>query len=110
MSYYVHVTRQTERDLDDAAEYIAFTLLNPDAAYQLLVSANKVLSSLDENLQRNRRVDDPILSAWGVRFVMIKNYLAFYVIEEERNTVHIIRFLYAKRNWVHILKQGISLE
>lgn len=110
MIYSIHVTLQAERDMDDAANYIASTLLNPDAAYNLLVSANDILNSLDHNPERDRPVDDPLLFSWGVRFIIVKNYLAFYVIAEENKTVHIIRFLYKKRNWLHILKQGFSLE
>ncbi len=110
MIYSVHVTSQAERDMDKAADYIAFTLLNPSAAYNLLVYAKETLNSLKLNPERNRIVDDPLLFSWGIRLMIIKNYLAFYVIDEKDRTVHIIRFLYKKRNWLHILKQGFSLE
>ena len=50
---------------------------------------------------------DKLLAAWGVRFIQIKNYFAFYVVEE--NQVTVIRFLYAKSDWVSILKTGFSL-
>lgn len=110
MSYFVHVTGQTERDMDEAAAYIAFTLFNPDAAYKLLITANEILTSLQDNPQRIRPIDDPLLSSWGIRFIMVKNYLAFYIIEEDKRMVHIIRFLHAKRNWKHLLKNGFSLD
>ncbi|MCD7956961.1 MAG: hypothetical protein LUG93_14685 [Lachnospiraceae bacterium] len=60
MIYSIHVTLQAERDMDDAANYIASTFLNPDAAYNLLVFANDILNSLDHNPERNRPVDDPL--------------------------------------------------
>ncbi len=106
MTWSVHITTQAERDIDEAASYIAFTLLNADAAYNLLVTANDVLHSLAHDPKRNRPVDDPLLSSWGIRFIAVKNYLAFYVVSEEDRTVHVIRFLYRKRNWIHLLKQG----
>lgn len=43
MIYSIHVTLQAERDMDHAANYIASTLLNPNAAYNLLVFANDIL-------------------------------------------------------------------
>ena len=43
----------------------------------------------------------------GIRFVQIKNYLAFYVVKESQVTV--IRFLYAKSDWISILKSGFPL-
>ena len=89
MSYQVHITSTAEHDIMRAADYIEFTLKNPDAA---------------DNL-----VDDPVLASWGIRFVIINNYLAFYTIDEEKQTVIIVRFLYQKSNWTSILRQGFSL-
>lgn len=110
MIWQIHITRQAKQDMIIAADYIEFMLLNPDAADSLLDTAETNINSLSQMPDRFRPVDDPLLSSWGVRFIMVKNYLAFYVISEESKTVHIIRFLYGKRNWLHILKQGFSLE
>ena len=52
---------------------------------------------------------NPVLASWGIRFVIINNYLAFYTIDEEKQTVIIVRFLYQKSNWTAILRQGFSL-
>ena len=32
------------------------------------------------------------------------NYLAFYTVDDATQTVHIVRFLYGKSNWITILK------
>jgi len=45
----------------------------------------------------------------GIRFVIINNYLAFYTIDEEKQTVIIVRFLYQKSNWTSILRQIFPL-
>ena len=58
--------------------------------------------------QKFHLVDDPVLASWGIRFVIINNYLAFYTIDEEKQTVIIVRFLYQKSNWTSILRQGFS--
>lgn len=50
--------------------------------------------------------DDKILASWGVRFVTVGNYLAFYTISEEEKQVNIVRFLYAKSDWHSVLKLG----
>lgn len=56
-----------------------------------------------------RLVDDPVLASWEIRFVIINNYLAFYTIDEEKQTVIVVRFLYQKSNWCSILRQGFPL-
>lgn len=110
MSYGIHITRAAERDLNSAIDYIEFVLLNPQAADALLDEAEMKIGELSIFPERFSLVDDPVLKAWGIRFMLVKNYIAFYVVSEENRTVYIVRFLYGKRDWVTILKQGFSLE
>ena len=67
--------------------------------------------SMDEGLLVSvlRLVDDPVLASWGIRFLIVNNYLAFYTIDKEKQTVIVVRFLYQKSNWNVILRQGFSL-
>lgn len=109
MSYKIHITQTAERDLTNAADYIEFTLKNPYAADVLLDEASRQIETLADFPQRIKPIDDPVLSALAIRFIAIKNYLAFYVVSEETKQVIIVRFLYAKRDWISILKQGFPL-
>ena len=106
MSYQVHITSTAEHDIMRAADYIEFTLKNPNAADNLLDAATEQIGSLADLPQKFHLVDDPVLASWGIRFVIINNYLAFYTIDEEKQTVIIVRFLYQKSNWTSILRQG----
>ncbi len=110
MTYRVHITLKAKLDMVRAADHIEFTLLNSLAADALLDKAEAEINSLSTFPERRPVVDDPVLSSWGVRFIIINNYLAFYVISEQEKTVYIIRFLYGKRNWASILKQGYALD
>lgn len=110
MKYELHITRAAENDLNEAADYIEFVLMNPQAADDLLDAVEETLPTLSEYAERHALTDDPVLKAWGIRFVQIKNYLAFYTIVEDAQKVYIVRFLYGKRNWISILKNGFTLE
>ena len=109
MSYQVRITSTAEHDIMRAADYIEFTLKNPDAADKLLDVAITQISSLADLPQKFRLVDDPVLASWNIRFVIINQYLAFYTIDEEKQTVIVVRFLYQKSNWTSILRQGFPL-
>ena len=104
MNYDIHITRKAELDLNEAADYIEFTLLNPKAADDLLDKVDEEISKLSYMPEKHKVVEDPILSAWGIRFIVIANYIALYVIDSEAGIVHIVRFLYSRRNWVSILR------
>ena len=103
MNYKIHITAKAERDLNEAADHIEFNLLNPQAADELLDKAEKEIGKLAFMPEKFKTVDDPVLASWGIRLIVINNYLAFYTIDNETKTVHIIRFLYGKRDWISIL-------
>lgn len=107
MSYNLHITSVAQRDISQAADYIEFVLKNPKAADDLLEETDQKINALLPFPAEHPVVEDRLLSSWGIRFIQIKNYLAFYVVE--KNQVTIIRFLYAKSNWISILKSGIPL-
>ena len=109
MSYHLHITSTAEHDIMRAVDYIEFVLKNPQAADNLLDVVTKQIETLSDFPQKFRIVDDPVLASWEIRFVIINNYLAFYTINEEKQTVIVVRFLYKKRNWYSILRQGFSL-
>ena len=110
MNYHVHITHRAEHDLNRALDYIEFSLKNPQAADSLLDEADRVLNSLSQMPERYALPGDKLLAAWGIRFVQIKKYLAFYVIVKETQTDHVIRFLYGKSDWRAILRQGFTTE
>ncbi len=110
MIYAFHITQAAEKELNGAVDYIEHVLLNPQAADDLLSEAEIKLSALTGFPEKYALADDPVLNAWGIRLVPVKNYLAFYIVSEPEQTVYFLRFLYSKRNWVSILKKGFSLD
>lgn len=109
MNYSIHITTAAERDMMNASDYIDFTLKNPQAADDLLDEAEKRINALSDYPERFQLVDDTVLASWGIRFVVVNNYLAFYVISEVQHTVYVVRFLYQKSDWMTILRNGFSL-
>ena len=108
MNYQLHITSTAKQDITKAVDYIEFTLKNPDAANNLLDVVTEQINSLANFPQRFHLVDEPILASWGIRFIVINHYLAFYTIDEKNQNVIIVRFLYQKSNWISILRQEIT--
>lgn len=108
MNYRLHITKRAERDLVGAADYIEFTLKNPTAADELLDLAEERFNNLISFPKIHPVVDDPFLSSLNIRFVVIGNYLGFYTIVDD--TIYIVRFLFGRRDWIAILKQGINFD
>ena len=110
MNCELFITAQAEQDLNGAVNYIDHILLNPKAADDLLNEAERKLSELALFPEKYALADDPVLKSWGIRFTNVKNYLVFYLVSRQEQRVYIVRFLFQKRDWAAILKQGFSLE
>ncbi|MDD2443652.1 MAG: type II toxin-antitoxin system RelE/ParE family toxin [Desulfotomaculaceae bacterium] len=48
-------------------------------------------------------VVDERLALCGIRKALVENYIVFYVISTEDKVVTIMRILYSRRNWEHLL-------
>lgn len=110
MKYRLNITRKAEHDIADAADYIEFVLYNPTAADDLLDEVEKIFNSLVFMPDKHALADDPVLRAWGIRFVKVKNYLAFYLIDESAGIIYVVRFMYSRRSWEKILRKEIEQD
>ncbi len=101
--YDIRHAEPAESDLTDILKYIAVELREPSTALRMLETIDKAIESLAVMPHRCPLVDDQYLAEMGYRKLHIKNYLAFFTIDEETNTVNVERILYARRDWLHIL-------
>ena len=108
MKYSIHVTRSAERDMANAYDYIDLVLKNPTAADHLLDEAETKIGELADFPRKFEVVQDRLLSLWQIRFTIVGNYLAFYIVDEKDQTVHNVRFLYGKSNWISILNMDAA--
>ena len=92
---YTHKARQ---DLREIYEYIAFTLLVPETARSLTDKIMSEVRSLEEFPERNPLYKDEPWHSQGVRFLPVKNYLVFYTVKMESETVSIARIMYGGRD------------
>lgn len=106
--YKLVFTKAALQDIRSAALYISDTLMNKEAANKLLDAVDEKIGVLAETPYINPLVRDSILASNGIRFQLVNNYLAFYIIHEDTKTVSVIRFQHSRRDWITILKNDIS--
>lgn len=98
MSYMIQYSADARKDLRDIHEYIANELLVPDTAKAQVKRIMKAVRSLDEFPMRNTLYKDEPWHSQGLRFLPIDNYIIFYLPNEEKNIVNIVRIMYAGRD------------
>ena len=102
--YSVNITDVAEEDILSTVRYISCELKAPKAANALLDEIEKHEGILGKTPNIYPRVPDEYLAEKGLRFVIIKNYLMFFSVDEEEKAVNVVRFLYGRRDWKNILK------
>ncbi|MCL2812680.1 MAG: type II toxin-antitoxin system RelE/ParE family toxin [Clostridia bacterium] len=101
--YEVEVSEPAENDLRDIVHYISAQLYAPISAMMMMEAIDEALSNLSDMPQRCPLVSDERLASIGYRKLNVKNYIAFFTIDESANAVNVERILYARRDWLHIL-------
>ena len=102
--YALIFSKAIDLDFDQCKKYIEETLEAPKAAEKLFNELYGKINGILENPFRRPLVQDKYLASLGIRSINIKNYMLFYTITEETNTVNAVRFMYSKRDWINILK------
>lgn len=110
MNYSIQIAKSAENDLREALDYVEYVLKSPQAADELLEDFYECVLKLQSYPERHALVDDTVLKAWGVRFIPVKKYLVFYMVNSKEQVVYVVRFLYGKRNWINILKSSVFIN
>lgn len=100
--YRIEMTELAEQDLENAGDYIAYHLKNPDAAERTVRGIRKQVNSLTNFPERNELDEDELLAEIGVRKDYYRNYKIYYVISED--VIYIIRILHMlvdSRVWLY---------
>ena len=90
-------------DLYSILDYISEILKQPETARRIFLSIQEKVMTLNLMPARHSVVRDEPYATLGVRMMPVKNYIAFYLIDETQLEVHILRILYKRREWQNLL-------
>lgn len=104
-TYEVRITPYALEQMTEIRDYITNQLLNPDAARNLIREIRMEVMKLGQMPERFRPIDEEPWGERGIRKLVVKNFYAYYWIEEEAAVVHVIAVTYAMRNQKNVLKE-----
>lgn len=102
-SYQVLISNPAENDLSEIGRYITRELLEPKIAQNVLKRVGAAILELEQIPLRGAVIADDSLANQGIRRLLVDNYVIFYVVFNEKETVTVVRILYSKRNWKNLL-------
>ena len=101
--FEVSISEHAENDLRDIASYISTQLNAMTTALSMVRTIKDAITKLQTDALIYPLVRDDRLAALGYRPLVVKNYIAFYVVNEKEKTVDVDRILYGRRDWKNVL-------
>ena len=101
--YRIVLTRRAKDDIVDIGDYITYTLLEPETAWNFVKGLRKAIATLNSFPDGYALIDDVVLASQGIHCMPYKNYYVFYEVVDAMKTVIVLRVGYNRRNWKEIL-------
>lgn len=105
MKYCVRMTEQAAADLRSVFEYIAYDLLAGQNALAQLDRLEQAILSLEEMLERYHRYERKPWKGRNLRMMPVDRYLVFYIPQEDKQSVPVLRVMFGGRNIPAQLKE-----
>ena len=105
MDYTVTFSPAAKEDLKSIYRYIAIDLVEPSIALNQVNRIRKSIKSLNQFPDRHQAVDWEPWSSMGMRFMPVDNYIVYYLVNNDIQTVMIVRIFYGGRNVEGIISQ-----
>ena len=98
------LTESAEADVDEALDYIANELMNPNAASNFADELEEKLEEICKAPKTGRPINNPYLKRDDIRRVLVKNYVAYYLVDEAEEKIVVLRVVYNRREQDKILR------
>jgi addiction module RelE/StbE family toxin len=102
-NYRIKFTPIASEDLEEIYRYISKELHAEGAAVNLLEKIEQSVMRLKDYPFSCNYVEDEFLKQKGYRKLIIGNYIVFYLIDEEKEQVNIMRILYGRQKYQSLL-------
>jgi len=98
MIFKLEISAQAEIDLRNVYEYIAHALQSPENAKGQLKRLEYSISGLEQLPECFREYEIEPWHSRGLRIMPVDNFCVFYIPDEKKAVVTIIRIMYGRRD------------
>ena len=107
MSYTVRLTDTAKQDLREIAFWIAEQSKDKEIAKRFVGELRETCKKLDTFPNAGAIPKDRVIRSEGYRFTVHKEYLIFYLVEEEKKQVNVMAIFNAKKDYMRVMKKYI---
>ena len=107
MSYTVRLTDTAKQDLREIAFWIAEQSKDKEIAKRFVGELRETCKKLDTVPTAGAIPKDRVIRSEGYRFTVHKEYLIFYLVDEEKKQVNVMAIFNAKKDYMRVMKKYI---
>ena len=112
MEYQVCVTPQAIEQIGQIFSYIKFTLREPETANRWAGFLQKEIAELCFMPSRYPLTEEEPWRSNGIRKMSVKNFLIYYLVDEEKKTVSVTAVIYGRRDQLaalgNLMQDGLA--
>ena len=101
--YEIKVSKKAKEDLSNIVLYIKNKLKEPNIAKKYAKIMKEKIKTLEYSPRKFAIIDDDTIKDLNIRKLVIKNYIAFYRVNEDKRIVNVERILYGASDWINKL-------
>ncbi len=105
MEYKVKITPFALSQLSETVKYISEELCVPEIAQKWLDTLHSSIGSLSAMPKRFPLVEEQPWRDRGIRKLIVKGFLVYYLIDEAKKTVTVAAVVYGRRDRIAALKE-----
>lgn len=110
MRYEVNLTSQAIGQIEEIAQYISKTLFAPETAQKWADTLQTEIAKLDFMPSRYPLTEEEPWHTKEIRKMPVKNFLVYYLIDEDKTAVWVTAVIYGRRDQVAALADMPLLE
>lgn len=107
MSYTVRLADTAKQDLREIAFWIAEQSKDKEIAKRFVGELREACKKLDTFPNAGGAPKDRVIRSEGYRFTVHKEYLIFYLVDEEKKQVNVMAIFHAKKDYMRVMKKYI---
>ena len=103
--YIVEISETAEQDLKDIISYIKYSLAGDIIADKYKILFKQELKDLENIAGSMPVLSEDLTGHKNIRKVNVRNYIVFYIVDEENSKALVLRIGHAFMDWEKYLKE-----
>ncbi len=102
--YIVEISKTAEQDLEDIISYLRYNLAGDIVADKYKILFKQELKYLENIAGGMPILDEELTGHTNIRKINVRNYIIFYIVDEENSKALVLRIGHAFMDWEKFLK------